>query len=272
MDPYLEHYELWESVHSFLIGALAAELGPRIRPRYRVSIEQRFYVLDAQEQVQAGVADALVSRTAVRTAAPNGRDGARHGAQAQLGGAGEADGVAVRTVELPALSEVRQRYLEIRRVGTNEVVTVIEVLSPVNKRAGEGRRQYEAKRLTVANSFASLVEIDLLRDYQPLPVYEDGEPAAGESLGDYRVLVSRGAERPRADLYTIAVRDPLPAIPIPLLPGDEEPRVNLKAIVDRAYDLGSYDLVIDYRAEPVPPLRPEDVAWADSLLREKGLR
>src|SRR5436190_10218541 len=82
MDPYLEHYELWESVHAFLIGAVAENLSPRIRPLYRVSIQQRFYVLEAQEQLTVGVADALLSRAGAHATGPTGRDGARDGAQA----------------------------------------------------------------------------------------------------------------------------------------------------------------------------------------------
>ena len=58
---------------------------------------------------------------------------------------------------------VRQGYLEIRDVATSEVVTVMEVLSPTNKRPGEGQRTYEAKRQTVLASPTNLVEIDLLR-------------------------------------------------------------------------------------------------------------
>lgn len=42
--------------------------------------------------------------------------------------------------------EVKERYLEVREVGTHEVITIIEVLSPKNKRKGEGRIAYEKKR------------------------------------------------------------------------------------------------------------------------------
>ena len=40
----------------------------------------------------------------------------------------------------------------------------------------------------------------------------------------------------------------------------------------RAYDRAAYDLRIDYRKEPFDPLPPEDVAWSDAVLRERGLR
>lgn len=41
MNPYLEHPELWTSVHSWLIVAIAEALAPDLRPKYRVAIEKR---------------------------------------------------------------------------------------------------------------------------------------------------------------------------------------------------------------------------------------
>jgi hypothetical protein len=38
------------------------------------------------------------------------------------------------------------------------------------------------------------------------------------------------------------------------------------------YDRGGYSLRLDYRQEPAPPLRADDAAWADRLLREHHLR
>ena len=49
------------------------------------------------------------------------------------------------------------------------MVTVIELLSPSNKRAGDDREQYLAKRRELLRSPAHLVEIDLLRDGPPCP-------------------------------------------------------------------------------------------------------
>ena len=41
---------------------------------------------------------------------------------------------------------------------------------------------------------------------------------------------------------------------------------------DRCYDEGAYDLVVDYMEEPDPPLYAHDAAWADDVLRRRGLR
>ncbi len=42
--------------------------------------------------------------------------------------------------------EIRESYLEVREVATAEVITVIELLSPKNKRVGEGRNADQTKR------------------------------------------------------------------------------------------------------------------------------
>jgi len=44
MDPYLERAEVWEEVHTRLIVAIADALGPQVRPKYRVGVEQRTYL------------------------------------------------------------------------------------------------------------------------------------------------------------------------------------------------------------------------------------
>ena len=68
---------------------------------------------------------------------------------------------------------------------TQEVVTIVEVLSPANKRAGRGRDAYLQKRERVLGSSTHLVEIDLLRTGEPMPM-----AGALRDL-DYRIVVSR---------------------------------------------------------------------------------
>jgi hypothetical protein len=270
MDPYLEHPALWPGVHTWLIATLADLLRPQVTPRYYVAVEERFYVADEAEVALVGAADALVVGERLGSTAANGdADGARR-ADTQAVAAGGRPGVLV--VEVPAAVPIRQRHLEVRLPATHEVITVIEVLSPVNKRAGEGRLQYEAKRQSTLGSLSNLVEIDLLRAGGPLPSLYQGQPLTAASAGDYRILTSRAGERPRAELHPVSVHAPLPAIPVPLRPGEAEPLVDLQSVVRLAYERGSYDLRIDYRSEPAPPLTPADAAWADDLLRRQGRR
>jgi Protein of unknown function (DUF4058) len=174
--------------------------------------------------------------------------------------------VTALKVRLPVPVEFRGAYLEVRDTETREVVTVIEVLSPANKRPGKGRKMYEEKREKVFGSRTHVVEIDLLRSYQPLAVF------GNEIEASYRILVSRRNERPLADLYLFNLPNMIPQFALPLRPDDAEPIVDLQELLNGIYDRAAYDFRIDYTAEPVPLLSEADAAWADSLLRETDVR
>ena len=65
----------------------------------------------------------------------------------------------------------RETYLVVRDRETMQVVTVIELLSPSNKRRnGDGRREYLTKREEFLSSSTHLVELDFLRGGLRLPV------------------------------------------------------------------------------------------------------
>jgi hypothetical protein len=155
--------------------------------------------------------------------------------------------------------EVKERYLEVREVGTHAVITVLEILSPKNKRSGEGRTAYEKKRLRILGSASHLVEIDLLRENPPMSML------GVEQSTDYRIVVSRAESRPVADLYGFRLRDPIPDFSRPLRAEGEDIEVRLQQILFEVYERGGYAFRLDYR-QPVPPLSPADQAWVDSIL------
>jgi hypothetical protein len=164
------------------------------------------------------------------------------------------------TVSLPMPEEVRETYLEIRQIGTGQVVTVVEVLSPKNKRPGEGLAPYGAKRLKVLESQSHLVEIDLLRAGNPRPM-------AGGVASDYRILVSRAQRRPRADLYPFNLREAIPQVPLPLQSENDEPAMDLHQSLQEVYTAAALDAVIDYSQQPTPPLELADYQWVQALVR-----
>jgi hypothetical protein len=254
MDPFLEHPELWPDVHHRLITAIADSVAPRIRPKYWVAIEKRTYLAEPEGLAFIGRPDVAVLRE--RPAAD----------YAQPTPGLPTSPVQSVTVAVPMPDVVHEGYLEVREVATGEVVTSLEVLSPSNKRPGEGRRVYQVKRQRVLASLTHLVEIDLLRGGEPMAILGDGRQAA------YRILVSRGEQRPWAELYAFGVQIAIPPFPLPLRSGDTEPQVDLQMLLSELYDRAGYDLVVDYSREPVPPLPEDDAAWANALLREKGLR
>lgn len=250
MDPYLERPGLWPDVHNRLIAALADDLAPRLRPRYFVAIEERTYTVSPDDLVFAGRADVAVVRRETNPAES----------------APEAVSDDVVIVEVPVLDEVRESFLEVRSVADERVVTVLELLSPANKRPGSGRDQYSEKRLGIFGTRTHLVEIDLLRAGEPMAI------RGWDGQSDYRILVSRGDRRPRAQLLPFSVRQPVPIFALPLLRGDDEPAVALGALLHALYDRAGYDLRVDYRADAEPPLGDADATWADALLRGATLR
>jgi hypothetical protein len=109
--------------------------------------------------------------------------------------------VDVLDVEVPLEEPVKIHHLQILEVSSGEVVTVLELLSPANNLHRQGRRKYEKKRARIIRSETNLVEVDLLRAGRPMPV---GMERAYQ--GDYRLLVSPSAPRPRTHLRIFSVR------------------------------------------------------------------
>jgi hypothetical protein len=258
MDPYLERADLWPNVHTSLIIALRDDLAPRLRPRYDVAVEERTMRLSTEDL-------AFAARPDVAVIAPSGAS-----AEVALPDRSptlSANGTVMVEVEVPMPDEVHEVYLEIRDLHTNRVVTVIELLSPANKHPGEGRSQYEQKRLAILGTRTHLVEMDLLRGGPPMPLYGD-HPAS-----PYRILISRAAQRPKATLLPFGIRQPVPVFSLPLQAGDDEPPVDLTRLLHALYDRAGYDLRLDYRAAPPPPpLPPAEAEWLNEHLRRAGLR
>jgi hypothetical protein len=246
MDPYLERAGLWKQVHTELIVAMRQEMFPLLRPNYIVAIEQRTFLSLLQGEHLVGEPDVLAILPQPGPA--NGESLVRQAAPLAV-----AEGPAAYTVELPMPDEVVDRYLEVRDAETGEAITVIELLSPSNKQ--EDRARYERKRLQILGSMTNLIEIDLLRAGRPLPMYGD-IPAS-----HYRILISRAWERPRRQALIFNVQNPIPAVPIPLRPGEEEPVLALNQVLHDLYDRAGYDLFIDYRQPPPLPLDEETRAW-----------
>jgi hypothetical protein len=254
MNPYLEHPLLWSEIHNLLIAAIFRTLNPQLRPKYKVAIEKRIYQTTDEDSLLVGVADVAV-QSKQQIPLPQ---------KASI--AVTSPSVEAVTVDITMPETVKETYLEVRDVLTREVVTVIEILSPINKRSGEGRKAYIKKRLQVVGSSTNLVEIDLLRDGKPI------EKVQNHLQTDYRILVSRAIKRPKADLYAFNLPNIIPCYPLPLREGDKEPLLDIQTLIYELYDEGNYDLVIDYTQEPVPPLSHENAAWVDGILKQNGLR
>lgn len=251
MDPFVETAN-WPGFQTLLIGEIVAQLVPLVRPRYAVLAEQRLYVESVQEERREIRPDVAVAKTPYTADSPAG-------------------GVAIETVTATTYSvtipqEQEEPFIEIRGLAGHELVTVIEVLSPSNKRDGsEGRQEYLRKRNEVLRSQVNLVEIDLLRGGLRSPT---DEPL--RSSTDYCALVHRAPHRPLAEAYEWTIRDRVPTIPIPLAAGEPEVSLDLQEALDRVYERAGYDYLIDYDSRLRPPLRAVDVAWVRSILASRA--
>lgn len=257
MAPYLENPELWPDVHSTLINEIRNALNPALRPRYVARVEMRVYVSDEDDPARDAwrVPDVRVERTAKRKAPKTTK---------------RAEALAIAeplTIPFLVEDEIEEAFLEIRHVESRTTVAVIEVLSPSNKiRGSAGRESFLAKRRQILDSKVHWVEIDLLRAGTP------SLDRLAVASSDYRIVVSRSENRRRARFWPVTVRQKLPIVGLPLRGKDPDVPLDLGAVINAAYDHAGYDLSIDYRRDPEPPLSREDAAWAAQLLREHDLR
>jgi hypothetical protein len=247
MNPYLEGSGDWEDFHGGFLHRLRAQLTLKVIPRYRVRVDKQVYLREMPDLPWR-----LVGKPDL---AVTGGHGAATVAVAVM------DSPVKVQLQLAAVEEVSLRRLEILDTDSEEVVTVLELLSPANKSKGSDRVQYLRKRERLIESGVNFVELDLLR----------GGPRTSPDIPacDYCALVARIAEVPTAGVWPWRLADPMPPIPVPLRPGEPEPTLDLKAALDAVYDEAGYDYTV-YRREPDPALTAEQAAWAAGFVRESA--
>src|SRR5262249_32431672 len=168
---------------------------------------------------------------------------------------------APSTIVLPRLAPRKRRYIKIVDVRAKTIVTVLELLSPANKKGGADRTHYLEKRNEYLASGLSFVEVDLLRGGRRLPLGK-----TRSKVGDYYAMVCRAWEFPRAGFWTFGLRDPLPDIPVPLTEELGDTRLRLRSCVNRAYEEGRYSTSLSYD-EPLEPRPLEQYRdWIAQLL------
>ncbi|MBI4616560.1 MAG: DUF4058 family protein [Planctomycetes bacterium] len=256
MDPYLEAPGRWPNVHHRLVSQIAEDLQPKLLPDFFVGIGERVYV-EPVGRVRGP--DVFASGEARPLSGSRANPGKMRGASATLA---QPEWVAVQQLE------VREPYLFIQDVQGRQVVTVLEVLSPSNKRPGPGRREYLQKQQEVLASPTNLVEIDLLRG----GTHTVAVPEEAARGCDYRVCVRRTDRPGFLGIVRFDVREPLMAIPVPIGPGVSDVILDLPGALAGVYEKGAFHLVLDYSGAPDPPLAPDDARWAEALLTANGLR
>jgi hypothetical protein len=152
--------------------------------------------------------------------------------------------------------------IEIRDIAKRRLVTVIEILSPVNKQ-GSGHERYRKKRIKLILNDINLLEIELLRGGKRLSFLEKNRLPQQP----YFVYLSRVTRYPLTDIWPIALAEPLPVVPIPLLHPDPDVTLDLQTAVNACFELVGYQRLLDYTQPPPPPtMSAEDLAWVKSQL------
>lgn len=247
MDPYLEARGIWSDVHSNLMNIFREQLPPLLAPKYTAELETEIVIdqiLPTEDAYPKGYRpDVSVIE--------------QSGITAPSGGAGA---IATAPLELawPTVEEVHLVSLKIRHRAEHDIVTAIELLSPINKRTGRPRQKYLRKRLDYPEAEIKLIELDLLRKYKRMP-FEQKAPQSA-------YLVVSPKNRVRFHAWPLKLTDRLPTIPIPLRRPDLPVLLDIQLALNTAYQRARYDLRIDYSRLPKPPLTESEIAWLKQLL------
>ena len=248
MNPYLEQPSVWQDFHQRLVTHISEALTGQVRPQFSVKIEESVFIHEP-------AADERGRRLARPDVAIFETPG--HGGVAVA--ESHTTTVAALLASLPDNEFEKHSSIEIRDRHSRDLVTMIEVLSPSNKRYGPDREQYMTKRSLLLHSDVNVVEIDLLRGGPRLSL--TGVPAC-----DYHPMVSRPALRPDVLAWAVSLRDPLPPISIPLRGAAPDATLNLQALLHAVYDAAGYEDYL-YETPPEPPRSAEDTAWAGPLVK-----
>ncbi len=252
MDPYIEQSRIWTGFHNSLENEILAQLNARIQPKYFARLEGYVtYEVVTLDQTE--------------------REGKRP--EVSIWQTQARETIAPYTTLAPMLVETEIEFLvplelmrvEMYKVGSEQVVTVIEILSPVNKLPShEAHAAYLEKRRKFLSSPVHFIEIDFLRAGKRPPLAKPVPPAP------YYIMLSRAQRRPIVQVWCIQLKDKLPVLPIPLLYPDPDVELDLNGLVASVYERGAYGAQIDYR-EPVPPprLADEEQGFVNQLLQQR---
>ncbi len=250
MDPFLEGY-LWPDVHNGLAFIIKEVLVPQLGNKYVARTEIRKETdTNPLEDITIMYPDVEVSKkldTFNEPASSNYKSSA----------------ISPPTIKIPTTSptKVNIPYLEIRKRNNNELVTVIEIFSPVNKR-NPGLKSYRKKRDKLSKSKVHLLEIDLLRRGE--------RPFSHPDLPNTHYIINLlRVNSKNTVVWDFNVNDRLPIIPVPLIEPDTDAKLDFGQILDTLYKRSAYHLSIEYKKTPPKPVFSDYFQSWISQLTEK---
>jgi hypothetical protein len=262
MDPYIEACGLWGDFHTHLIEKIYDRLAEAVPDRYLVRTGERSYVVLVESEGKRSrpfLPDVSVTASRSRRKSP------RRGGPALAEAADAVEPVVMRAF---LQEEHREAFVEIYEATPDQrLVTSIEVLSPSNKQPGtEGWHLYQRKRQSLLLGDVNLVEIDLLRGGQRMPML-DPWPDSPCTL-----LVARAKQYDLCRVWPVYFRMPLPSLPVPLAKPDPDIPIDLQPMIEAVYQRSRYERSIDYSKSLNPPLVAAETAWLEQQLQARHSR
>ncbi len=257
MDPYIEACGLWGDFHHDLISEIKHALARAAPEHYLVRAGERSYVVLVEQDGKTSrpfLPD--VSVTTERRKKTSKKRAGTAVVEPVLG----AEPVLMRAfIE----EEHREAFIEIYEATPEQrLVTCIEVLSLSNKRPRTpGWDIYLRKRQSLLLGDANLVEIDLLRGGQRMPMLDPWPDSP------CTILVARAKKYDLCQVWPVHFRIPLPSVPIPLAKPDRDVVLDLQPMIDTIYARSRYERSIDYGKPLTPPLDAADALWLEKQLR-----
>jgi hypothetical protein len=249
MDPFIEARGLWADFHDQLVVAIQQMLNQTLPPRYAAQLGERTFMDSIDVLGDRGESVLIKPDVRVDYEGPLSDKGP---------GAALREDLASTSVLLegPAEFEERENFVEIRDLENQDaLVTCIEVLSPANKRPGtSGWYEYERKRNLFFQGTVSFVEIDLLRGGRRHSMKGKWPDSP------YCLLVLWKDRVPWSRVWPTYLTQPIPPLPIPLLPPDPDLILELQPLIDTIYGGSRYTRRLRYNEPIDPPLSPEEAA------------
>ncbi len=248
LHSYFQAEDGWTGFHASFIVALARDLNAHLPENFVVDVERSLQIKeihpDTGERIRRPGPDMTIYQGQIASAE-----------QSQ-------DRAGIATLTQPILEtfhendELYYNAIMIYRVVDHKIygspVTQIEILSPSNK-AGDGKEQYQNKRIAAIRSGLVLVEIDLLHESRSVV---RGVPRYPKMSGSTAFSITVNNPHPSLDqgvstTYGFGVDEPLPIIPVPL-GSVSSIDLDFDAIYQDIYSsMNAYRLLVDLTQPPL---------------------
>jgi hypothetical protein len=110
----------------------------------------------------------------------------------------------------------------------------------------------------------NLVEIDLVRGGQRIPMEEDWPASPGYVLTCWKKTA------PMCKVWPAYFDRPLPKLRVPLAPRDDDLVMDLQPMVEAIYERSRYAMDINYERPCLPPLDERTAAWIKERLSKRA--